>query len=47
MDINATAKEYGTGIITSLKKNRRMLLMMLLFAAGIFPALFPICFRYI
>ena len=34
MDINATAKEYGTGIITSLKKNRRMLLMMLLFAAG-------------
>ena len=34
MDINAAAKEYGTGIITSLKKNRRMLLMMLLFAAG-------------
>lgn len=60
MDINAAAKEYGTGIITSLKKNRRMLLMMLLFAAGMilgaasvksrtaaFPALFPICFRYI
>lgn len=60
MDINEAAKEYGTGIITSLKKNRRMLLMMLLFAAGMifgaasvksrtsaFPALFPICFRYI
>ena len=34
MDINATAKEYGNGVITSLKKNRRILIMMLLFAAG-------------
>lgn len=34
MDINAAAKEYGNGIITSFKKNRRMLLMMLQFAAG-------------
>ena len=34
MDINAAAKEYGNGVITSLKKNRRILIMMLLFAAG-------------
>ena len=34
MDINAAAKEYGNGVITSLKKNRRILSMMLLFAAG-------------
>lgn len=34
MEINAAAKEYGNGIITSFKKNRRMLLMTLLFAAG-------------
>lgn len=34
MDINATAKEYGNGVITSLKKNRRILIMMLLFAGG-------------
>lgn len=61
MEINAAAKEYRNGIITSLKKESRMLLMMLLFAAGMifgaasvkkvgrltFPALFPICFRYI
>lgn len=25
MDINAAAKEYGNGVITSLKKNRRIL----------------------
>ena len=29
MDINAAAKEYGNGVITSLKKNRRILIMML------------------
>ena len=34
MDINAAAKEYGNGVITSLKKNRRILIMMLLFATG-------------
>ena len=34
MDINTAAKEYGNGVITSLKKNRRILIMMLLFAAG-------------
>lgn len=34
MDINSAAKEYGNGVITSLKKNRRILIMMLLFAAG-------------
>ena len=34
MDINAAAKEYGNGVIISLKKNRRILIMMLLFAAG-------------
>ena len=54
MDINAAAKEYGNGVITSLKKNRRILIMMLLFAAGMikgltvtFPAHFRICFRFI
>ena len=31
MDINAAAKEYRNGVITSLKKNRRILIMMLLF----------------
>ena len=34
MDINAAAKEYGNGVITSLKKNQRILIMMLLVAAG-------------
>ncbi len=34
MDINAAAKEYGNGVITSLKKNRRILIMLALFAAG-------------
>lgn len=34
MDINAAAKEYGNGVVTSLKKNRRIIIMMLLFAVG-------------
>lgn len=38
MDINAAAKEYGNGVITSLKKNRRILIMMLLFMMLLFAA---------
>ena len=30
MDINSAAKEYGNGVITSLKKNRRILILSLI-----------------
>lgn len=34
MDINATAKEYGTNALTALKKNSRILVLLAVFAVG-------------